>query len=854
MDAVKELRDAGMSETQIAEGFGITTTQLRAARTIARAEIKQDEIRQAQRMKDKGMSTTAIGVRMGRNESYVRTLLAPGAADKANALAGTADMLKRNVDEHGIVDIGMGVEAGLGLTTTKLSAAVALLKEQGYEVHTFKEKQLGTGQFTEHKVLMPPGSTRKDAWARRGEVHVIGDYSTDNGKTYTPIQKPLAIHPDRVKIRYAEDGGAAADGLIYVRPGVKDVSLGGKNYAQVRIQVGGGHYLKGMAVYKDDLPDGVDLLFNTNKSPTGNKLDAMKKIESNDPKNPFGASLKRQITERDSKGNEKVTSVMNLVREEGDWAKWSKNLPSQMLSKQVPTLAKRQLDLTRERRQKELDEILSLTNPSVRKKLLDTFADETDSAAVNLKAAPLPGQSTKVLLPLQSIKPNEAYIPALRNGTKVALVRFPHGGTFEIPEVTVNNKNREARNLIGNEALDVVGIHHTVAERLSGADFDGDFVLAIPNDRGDVKSTPALQGLKDFDTKQYKIPEGSGIPPVKGMQKKMGDISNLITDMTIQGANEAELARAVRHSMVVIDSEKHNLDVAASARDNGIPALKQRYQGRTNAGASTLISRATSEKRLPERRAARVSEGGPVDKTTGEKRYVPTGRTYRNKNGEEVVITKAHDRLAVTKDAHELVSSPTGTRIERVYADHSNALKAMANTARKEAANTKPPKYSPSAKEVYSSEVASLTSKLNVAKKNAPLERQAQRIASAQVRLRRQENPDMDKAEVKKISNQALAEARVRTGAGKNRIKITPQEWAAIQAGAISAHRLNEILGNADLETVVQLARPRAATVMTAQKKSLARQKLNAGYTLAEVADDLGIPISTISTALGEGG
>jgi hypothetical protein len=40
-------------------------------------------------------------------------------------------------------------------------------------------------------------------------------------------------------------------------------------------------------------------------------------------------------------------------------------------------------------------------------------------------------------------------------------------------------------------------------------------------------------------------------------QHQMGDVSNLITDMTIRGANSSELAQAVRHSMVVIDSEKH---------------------------------------------------------------------------------------------------------------------------------------------------------------------------------------------------------------------------------------------------------------------------------------------------------
>ena len=852
LDEVARLRKEGMTDTEIARGFGITRNQLTAAKTIARNEVAADNRRQAQRMKDKGMSNVAIGERMGMNESSIRALLAPGAADKADILMNTADMLKRQVDEKGIVDIGKGVEVELGLTATKFNTAVAMLKEQGYEVHRFKEEQQGQpGQFTENKVLMPPGSTAKDAWLRRGEVQLISEHSEDGGKSYIALQKPLSIHPDRVAVRYAEQGGKEADGVLYVRPGVKDVSLGGKQYAQVRVKVGDGHYLKGMAVYKDDLPDGVDIMFNTNKSNTGKKLDAMKQIEKGaDPKNPFGAAIKRQITEKDSKGNDKVTSAMNIINEQGDWATWSKNLPSQMLSKQVPTLAKQQLDRTYERRQRELDGILALTNPMVKKRLLKSFAEDTDSAAVHLKAAALPGQSQKVLLPLHSIKPTEAYIPGLQNGTRVALVRFPHGGTFEIPEVTVNNKNREGQKLIGNKALDAIGIHSSVAERLSGADFDGDHVLVIPNNRGEVKSSPALQGLKDFDSKSYAFKDGRKAGP---MGQKMGDISNLITDMTIRGASDDELARAVRHSMVVIDSEKHNLDVSASHRDNAIGALKQKYQGKSNAGAATLISRATARTDLPERRAARVSEGGPIDKKTGELRYVPTGRTYKNKKGEVVPSTRKFKRLAVTDDAHTLVSSPSGTRTERIYADHSNALKALANTARKEMVNTKSPSRSASAAKVYANEVASLTSKLNIAKKNAPLERQAQRIAAAHVRMVRQANPGMDKSEVKKVRNQALAEARVRTGAGKNRIKITPQEWAAIQASAISAHRLNEILDNADLDSVRELATPRSAYVMTSQKKSLARQKLAAGYTLAEVADDLGIPLSTIASSL-EGG
>lgn len=855
LDVIDELRAKGMSDTEIARGFDMTTTELRAVKSIARTQVQQDNRRQAQRMKDHGMSNVAIGEKMGLNESSVRALLAPGAADKADVLFSTSEMLRKEVADKDIIDIGTGVEHQLGLTRTKLDTAVAILREEGYQVHRFKEPQLGTGNMTEYKVLMKPGTTQKEAWTRRGELKQIGNISDDGGRTYIGLQKPKTIDVSRVGVVFKEDGGAKADGLIYVRPGVADVSLGGKSYAQVRIAVNGTHYLKGMAVYKDDLPAGVDLVFNTNKSRTANKLDVMKPIEKNaDPTNPFGASIKRQLLGRDAKGNPYPTSVMNIVNEQGDWATWSKNLPSQMLSKQSPKLAQQQLGITYGNRKKELDEILALTNPLVRKKLLESFAEDTDAAAVHLKAAAMPRQTTKVLIPIKTMKDTEAYIPALDNGTRVALIRFPHGGTFEIPEVTVNNRNREAVKLIGNKAADAIGINSKVAERLSGADFDGDFVLVIPNTRGDVKSTAALEGLKNFDPQQYKIPPGSNVkPPVMG--KKMGDISNLITDMTIQGASPSELARAVRHSMVVIDSEKHGLDVEASKRDHGINALKQRYQGKSNAGAATLISRASSPKHIDQRRLARVGEGGPVDKTTGKLNYVPTGRTYIDrKTGKPVPVQQVVKKLADTDDAHTLVSSPTGTRIERIYADHSNSLKALANTARKEAVNTQTPAQSKSAKKVYHEEVSSLEIKLRNAKKNAPLERQAQAIANARVRQKKQENPDLDGDDIKKLKNQSLAEARVRTGAKKNAITITPREWQAIQAGAISGHKLNQILNNADIDQVRALATPRQATVMTAQKQSLVRQKLAAGYTLAEVSRDMGIPVSTISSSLVEGG
>lgn len=863
LDAVQMMRNQGLSNTEIARGMGITTTQLNARRTIATAQQRQEKINQAQKLKDKGWGTSAIGRQMGINESSVRSLLAPGAKDKANVLKATSDMLKKHVDEKDWVDIGRGVEATLGISKEKLNAAVSLLKEEGYEVHTLRLPQAtgGKGQLTTYKVLAKPGTTQSDAWKNRSQIQQVTDFSEDGGRSYLGIQPPMSVSSKRVAINYAEDGGAQADGVIYVRPGVDDISIGSNHYAQVRIAVNGTHYLKGMAVYKDDLPDGVDLLFNTNKS---NKLPMMRKdpkadqvlkpmerdLEGNvDKNNPFGAQIKRQIVEKTSSGGQKVTSAMNIINEEGNWDNWSKNLSSQVLSKQSPALAKTQLDMTYERRLNEFKSINELTNPTVRKKLLDTFANSADSAAVHLKAAALPAQNTRVLLPVASMRPTEVYAPTYKNGTRVALIRFPHAGTFEIPELTVNNRNREAKALLGSQPKDAIAIHHKVAEHLSGADFDGDYVLVIPNVNKTIKTTPPLEGLKGFDPQHYKIPEGSPVPHItkSGKQQEMGKITNLIADMSIHGASPEELARAVRHSMVVIDSEKHGLDFRASARDNGIAALKEKYQGRTNAGASTLISRAGSKAYINERALRKASQGGPVDLATGKKVWVDTGRTYTNRKGETKAKLSQVKKLALVEDAGKLSS---GTNIEAVYVQHSNKLKALANTARKEAVTTKGIKRSPSAATAYSNQVATLDAKLNLALKNAPLERQAQVIADTEVSQKRQANPGMDEETVKKIKYQALTTARARTGSDKHKIVPTQSEWDAIQAGAISNHKLEKILQNADIEAVKKLATPKQQLLMTSTKKARAEAMVRSGYTQSEIAQQLGVSLSTLKASI----
>ena len=844
MDYTDDLKKKGLSEVDIARGIGITTTQLRAAKSIAKTEQRQADINMAQRLKDKGYSNVAIGQRMGKNESSVRSLLEPGRTDKLNVLETTSNMLKDQVDSKSYIDVGTGVEYHIGVSRTKLDTALAVLKEKGYEVHNIQVDQLGTSNKTLVKVLAPPGTTYRDIVANKDKINQITNFSEDGGRSYLGLQPPLNISSRRIGVKYAEDGGAEADGVIYVRPGVKDISLGNARYAQVRIAVDKTHYLKGMAMYKDDLPAGTDLVFNTNKHNTGNKLDAMKQLKD-DPDNPFGAIVRQRIEKVN--GKDKVTSAMNVVNEEGDWDKWSRNLSSQFLSKQSPTLAKTQLDMTYEKRRNELDAIMNLTNPAVRKKLLESFADDADSAAVHLKAAALPRQRSQVILPISGLKENEIYAPNFRPGERVSLVRYPHGGPFEIPELTVNTNHPEAKRLLG-QAADAVGIHPKVAERLSGADFDGDTVLVIPNNASKIKSAPALEGLKDFDPKHsYPAYEGmTKISPSK-KQHEMGNVTNLIADMTIRGANTTELAAAVRHSMVVIDSEKHNLDYKQSAIDNGIAKLKEKYQGSSKSGASTLITKATSEIRVPNRKPRSAAKGGPVDLETGKKVFESTGETFVNRKGKTIVKTIKSKKLAETSDAHSLSS---GTPIESIYADHSNRLKALANEARKSAVTTRSTPYSPSARNAYAKEVALLSGKLNVALKNAPLERQAQILANTWVSAKRQANPDMDATDLKKIKAQALTEARIRTGAKKEQVVITDSEWAAIQAGAITNHKLSQILNNADLDQVKKLATPRANLVMTQVKQDRAKQMLAAGYTQAEVADALGVALSTLKSSI----
>lgn len=855
---VEELQRLSKTEKQIADELHLSTTDLRMQVRVAKHERRALQADRARSLREDGKTLDEIASILGyANDSSVRALLNENTAANKNKAQATAEILKKELAEKGAIDVGTGVERQLGVSTGVLQEALFILETEGYNRYGVGVPQVNDPKKrTITPVISVPEIDQREVYQNLDLVKSVGDYhSTDGGESWDKREYPASIDSSRVKILYGDEGGALKDGVIEIRRGVADLDLGDSHYAQVRILVDGTHYLKGMAMYSDDMPDGADIVFNTNKHTGTPKMDVLKKIQD-DPDNPFGALIKAngQSHYIDADGNEKLSAI-NKLKEEGDWDKMSKNLSSQFLSKQPIQLIKKQLDLTYADAADEFSEICSLNNPTVKRKLLLDFADECDSAAVHLKAAALPRQSTQVILPLNAMKETEIFAPNYRDGEKVVLIRYPHGGTFEIPELTVNNKNPTAVSVLGKNIRDAVGINPKVAERLSGADFDGDQVVVIPTGgRVKIQSTPALKDLKDFDPKTDYSTEGkTGVRLLaKGAatQRQMGEISNLITDMTLKGATEPEIARAVKHSMVVIDAAKHKLDYRQSEKDNGIAELKKKYQGFDDetghhGGASTLLSRRKQDVEVPERQGS-----GVIDPLTGKVVYKESGRTYVDpRTGKTVAATTKVKRILAVDDVRSMSS---GTLQEEAYADYANKMKDLSNKARLEYKATPTLKRSASAAKAFEPEVNRLMAALKVAQLNAPLEREAQRIANARVKAKVQANNITDKDEISKIRRAAISDARNSTGASgkRTRITISDGEWTAIQSGAISDTTLSEILRYAEPKTVRERATPRRTTQLSDARISRIKAMANSGHTNAEIAEALGISTSAVSKYL----
>ena len=956
---VERLRKEGWKETaeNVKNEFGISLEDYRNEKSWANYTRRERQVARAKNLKAKGLGDTAIGREMGISESSVRSLLNPKSEAKMLAAKQTADFLKAQIDAKGMIDVGKDVERfiaigegderKLGVTRTKLDQAIYALEAEGYVKWQNRiEQPTNPGNWTTQMILCPPG-TPHSAIYDSSKIHSIADEytSSDGGTTFQKkFTYPSSLDSKRLMVRYADDvdsdgfKGIEKDGVIELRRGVKDLSLEGTKYAQVRILVDGTHYLKGMAVYSDDMPDGVDVVFNTNKKSNvpmlGSKDNSVLKPIKNDPENPFGSIIKDadqggQYWYDDPKTGEKKLGLINKKSDEGDWSEWADALPSQFLSKQNKALAERQLGLAAKDRYDEFESICAVTNPTVKKHLLNSFADDCDGAAVNLKAAALPGQKYHVIVPINSLRDNEIYAPDYKDGTKLALVRYPHEGIYQIPVLTVNNKNAVGQKLLGKNTRDVVGITSKVAEQLSGADFDGDTVMCIPTDYGNVKisRSPILKDLIGFDAKvEYATIAGEDGARyndrgerVKIMSKRetgmeMGIISNLITDMTLTGgASPEELARATKHSQVVIDAHKHNLDYKRSEIENDIASLKRKYQRTLRedgsikiGGASTIISKAKSEEKVPKRRGqasidpetgekiyklAKADDLYYVDmdrskyKTTGEvtlrttagkkitynandpeavEKYKPIRKfnddgtvSYTNKAGDISYRVKTRlqssTKMAEAKDAYSLVSAERHP-MELLYADYANNMKALANLARKEMISTGKIERNPVAAKTYAAEVDSLMARLNEAEKNSVRERQAIRLANAEVKSKKAANPNMEKSDIRKENQKAMTKYRQEVGAVSRRdrnIKISDREWEAIQAGAISENKLKRILANADIDELRQRATPRdTKTVSSAQASRIRNMSATGNYTIAQIANQLGLSTTTVQKYL----
>lgn len=889
------------SEREIAEEYGMTLKEIRYRHGYGVAAERAGQIAHAKELRDtRQMSVKAIAKKMGVSESTINKWLAPGYEEENRGIEDLCDHLEKVINKKKMIDIGKGCAMALNVNQTQFEKAIQVLKDRGYINVQWDQQQFTKAAKPTHMtVLVAPQKGWEELSDKqvKKEAYNLVQKNLDNislpyevqfnqdDKSVLGVHPPVSISSKRILVLHANDKnpidgrlGEERDGLIQLRRGVDDISLGGDLYAQVRIGVDGTHYLKGMAVYADNMPEGVDVIFNTSKSASKpimldstddskQVLKPMKRGEdgSIDIDDPFGA----QIMAGGQHG------VINKVNAEGKWGDWTsaKTLASQVLSKQDPSLAKRQLALAYSKQYEEYEEIMNITNPVVKQKRLLDFAEECDTAAVHMKAAALPGQSVKVLLPVPSLKPTEVYCPQYTNGTILALIRYPHQNLGEIPIVTVNNNNKEGKSFITGAAKDAIGIHPEVAHRLSGADFDGDTVVAIPNDKGYIKNMPEIEAMRGFDPR-------AAWPAYEGMKRctkqygyhLMGVTTNLLTDMSLQGASIDEITRVTKYSMVCIDAHKHNLNWRGAEKEYRIDELRRKYQKKTDGsgkygGAGTIISRASGEYDVHDRKLT------GINKETGEKEYYYTGKRkvyFTNPNtGKKYykelspnqegysedgkLVTIKSTQMAEAKDARELVSAGN-FRIEQVYADFANQMKSLANTARKESLVVEQTPYSKHAENVYSKEVASLKQKVTEAKMSASLERQALRNATVIVQERINAYPDRydksttdGKQKLRKMKNQVINHQRAILGK-PHPFDISDREWEAIQAGALHKTTVKEIIEKADQERVKQLSTPKTSnlSVLTDAKISRAKAMINSGYTAADVASELGISTSTL--------
>lgn len=951
LSEVRRMRKNKMTQAEIAKALlGVkaytkdgkeiwsTTDDLKAAISIAKSRtMEYNKAKIQQLMIECNGNRSEVARRMGLTdkgkpwtESTIRSYLDAEHGKIQKQYESTADFLRKKIEEVTPRPLDMSVYTEQyigegGVTDNVKKVAMAMLEKEGYVITKISLPTADPNRNVTVKVIgrkPKEGETeldvKREMQQHKLEMAAVTEFSPDQGQTFVTTKFPAPMDGNRIFIRYKEDGGADKDGVIELRRGVKDLSLGDAHYAQVRINVDGKAYAKGMAIYSDNIPPGYDMVINTNKK-TGTDLykvckpfkvdipltkvaekmgisteELQKRIKKGDvfvdttddlkdigftekqalsyisKTSPFGALIKAngQSEYEDSNGK-KHLSLINKLREEGDWDTWSRTLSSQFLSKQRAELIKKQTDFSISDKKVELERLQNLTNPVIKKAMLEDFAKACDRTASDLSVRGFRNQKYQVLLPLKDIKNDEVYAPGFNDGDIVALVRYPHGAIFEIPILKVNNKNPEGRKVIGDNARDAIGINPYNAAVLSGADFDGDAAVVIPvkSNRIKIMNAPTPPELIVFDTKAYKLPDDA--PRVKNSTKQieMGKITNLMTDMQLaKDASISDIVRADKHSMVVIDSEKHHLDIKQSYIDNGIAELKKKYRNTSGGGAATIVSRSSAEVHIPKQKETvnrnimtpeeqkDFDEGKRIFRPTGDTKWVYSPTKADPNRYLEKPVTQESTRMQFTSDgtrvddAHTLVGDPNNIK-EVIYADYANALKSIANQARKESRQIKATHVNREAQKVYKQEIVSLNEKIRIATSNQPRERMATSIASDISTAIYRDNPGMDWEHKQRVRARAMEEARAIVGAKKEPITLTDREWEAIQSGAITTNKITKIINNAKKEEIVKRATPKDVKITDNMKLHIKNLKQQ-GMRISDIAQSMGISQSYVSQIL----
>ena len=94
---VNERREKGMTDTDIAKEFGMTTTEFRNRKSVETNALRAAMQSRAYQLKQKGWSNSAIGREMGVNESTVRSLLDPSRRERTTIAKKLADSLEATI-------------------------------------------------------------------------------------------------------------------------------------------------------------------------------------------------------------------------------------------------------------------------------------------------------------------------------------------------------------------------------------------------------------------------------------------------------------------------------------------------------------------------------------------------------------------------------------------------------------------------------------------------------------------------------------------------------------------------------------------------------------------------------------